>query len=184
MITQQETLTVPIIPYKSLNPRSVDEFLNIFLEVLDIDLERGMELNFVIDSKLGSDKISPTLYLAKPEDAVEISNICKDVYDGKYPYKEIEDPKEVEKMIKSPENHFILFKIEEDIVGCFRCALDFENHKGYTGGFMVRKEYQGIIDVTKSIIGSYEWLWNTFKDEIVMLYCENRTAHAACEIYA
>ncbi len=181
MITQQETLSVPIIPYKSLNPRSVDEFLNVFLEVLDIDLERGMELDFVFDSKLGSDKISPTLYLAKPEDAVEISTICKEVYDGKYPYKEIEDPKEVEKMIKSPENHFILFKIEKDIVGCFRCALDFENCKGYTGGFMVKKEYQGIIDVTKSIIGSYAWMWSTYKDEILMWYCENRTAHTVSQ---
>jgi len=181
VITQQETLSVPIIPYKSLNPRSVDEFLNVFLEVLDIDLERGMELDFVFDSKLGSDKISPTLYLAKPEDAVEISTICKEVYDGKYPYKEIEDPKEVEKMIKSPENHFILFKIEGDIVGCFRCALDFENYKGYTGGFMVKKEYQGIIDVTKSIIGSYAWMWSTYKNEILMWYCENRTAHAVSQ---
>ncbi|MHA1239357.1 MAG: hypothetical protein ACTSQU_01065 [Promethearchaeota archaeon] len=180
MITQ-ETITYPIIPYKSLNPNSVDEFLNIFLEVLDLDLERGMELDFTIDSKLGSDKISPTLFLAKPEDAVEISNICKEVYDNKYPYKEIEDPKEVKEMIESPENHFILFKIGEDVVGCFRCQLDFENHKGYTGGFMVRKEYQGIIDVTKSIIGSYMWMWNTYKDEILMWYCENRTAHAASQ---
>ena len=181
MITQQETISVPIIPFKKLNPNSVDEFLDIFEDVLDLDLEKGMELDFTIDSKLGSDKISPTLYLAKTEDAIEISNICKEVYENKYPYKEIEDPKEVKKMIESPENHFILFKIGDDIVGCFRCALDFKHHKGYTGGFMVRKEYQGIIDVTKAIIGSYAWMWSTYKDEILMWYCENRTAHAASQ---
>ena len=181
MITQTETISVPIISHLKLNPNSVEDFLDIFLEVLDLDLERGMELDFTIDSKLGSDKISPTLYLAKPEDAVEISNICKEVYDEKYPYKEIEDPKEVKKMIESPENHFVIFKIEDNIVGCFRCALDFEHHKGYTGGFMVRKEYQGIIDVTKSIIGSYAWMWSAYKDEILMWYCENRTAHAASQ---
>ncbi|GAF68479.1 unnamed protein product, partial [marine sediment metagenome] len=180
MITQ-EAISVPIISHQKLNPRSVEEFLDIFLEVLDLDLDRGMELDFTIDSKLGSDKISPTLYLAKPKDADEISNICKEVYDNKYPYKEIEDPKEVKKMIESPENHFILFKIEDDIVGCFRCALDFKHHKGYTGGFMVRKEYQGIIDVTKAIIGSYAWMWSSHKDEILMWYCENRTAHAASQ---
>ena len=181
MITQ-EAISIPkIISHQKLNPGSVDEFLDIFEQVLDLDLEKGMELDFTIDSKLGSDKISPTLYLAKPEDALEISTICKEVYEGKYPYKEIEDPKEVKKMIESPENHFILFKIEDDIVGCFRCALDFENRKGYTGGFMVRKEYQGIIDVTKSIIGSYAWMWSTYKDEILMWYCENRTAHAASQ---
>ena len=181
MITQ-EAISIPkIISHQKLNPRSVDEFLDVFLEVLDLDLERGMKLDFTIDSNLGSDKISPTLYLAKPKDAVEISNICKEVYEGKYPYKEIEDSKEVRKMIESPENQFILFKIEEDIVGCFRCALDFDNRKGYTGGFMIRKEYQGIIDITKSIIGSYAWMWSTYKDEILMWYCENRTAHATSQ---
>ena len=180
MITQ-EVITCPVIPYKKLSPNSVDEFLEIFEDVLSLDLENGMELDFTIDSKLGSDKISPTLYLAKPEDATEISNICKEVYENKYPYKEIEDPKEVKKMIESPEHHFILFKIEEDIVGCFRCALDFDHRKGYTGGFMIRKEYQGIIDVTKAIIGSYAWMWSTYKDEILMWYCENRTAHATSQ---
>ncbi len=180
MITQ-EAITVPIIPYQKLNPKSVDEFLDIFENILDLDLENGMELDFTIDNKLGSDKISPTLYLAKPKDAIEIANICKEVYEGSYPYKEIEDSRAVKKMIESPEHHFILFKIEEDIVGCFRCALDFEHRKGYTGGFMIRKEYQGIIDVTKSIIGSYAWMWSTYKDEILMWYCENRTAHAASQ---
>ena len=180
MITTK-TITVPIIPHKKLNPKSVDEFLDVFEGVLSLDLESGMDLDFTIDSKLGSDKISPTLYLAKPKDAIEIANICKEVYEGSYPYKEIEDPSAVKKMIESPENHFILFKIEEDVVGCFRCALDFENHKGYSGGFMVRKEYQGIIDVTKAIIGSYAWMWSSYKDEILMWYCENRTAHAASQ---
>ena len=182
MITQtQETISYPIIPYKRLRPKSVDEFLDIFEDVLDLNLEKGMELDFTIDNKLGSDKISPTLYLAKPKDAFEIANICKEVYEGSYPYKEIEDSQAVKKMIESPEHHFILFKIEEDIVGCFRCVLDFEDHKGYTGGFMVRQEYQGIIDVTKAIIGSYAWMWSTYKDEILMWYCENRTAHAASQ---
>ncbi len=180
MITQ-EAIIVPIIPHKKLNPKSVDEFLDIFEGVLSIDLESGMDLDFAIDSKLGSDKISPTLFLARPKDAIEIANICKEVYEGSYPYKEIEDPKEVKKMIVSPEHHFILFKIENDVVGCFRCALDFEHRKGYTGGFMIRKEYQRIIDVTKAIIGSYAWMWSTYKDEILMWYCENRTAHAASQ---
>ena len=180
MITQ-EAISVPIIPHQKLNPKSVDEFLDLFEGILSLDLESGMDLDFTIDSKLGSDKISPTLFLAKPKDAFEIANICKEVYEGSYPYKEIEDPREVKKMIESPEHHFILFKIEEDIVGCFRTKLDFEHHKGYTGGFMVRQEYQRIIDVTKSIIGSYAWMWSTYKDEILMWYCENRTAHAASQ---
>ncbi len=180
MITQ-EVITCPVIPYKKLSPNSVDEFLEIFEDVLDLDLENGMELDFMIDSKMGNNKISPTLVLAKSWDAEEIATICKEVYEGTYPYKEIEDKREVRKMIQSPEHHFILFKINDDVAGCFRCALDFEHKKGYTGGFMVKKEYQKTLDVTKAIIGSYAWMWSTYKKEILIWYCENRTAHAASQ---
>ncbi len=180
MITQ-EAIQYPVIPYKKLSPNSVDEFLEIFEDVLDLDLENGMELDFLIDTKLGSDKISPTLILAKPKDAKVIASICKEVYEGTYPYKEIEDVHMVKKMIESLDNHFILFEINGDIAGCFRCALDFEHKKGYSGGFMVKKKYQQVLDVTKSIIGSYFWMWKTFKKEILMWYCENRTAHAASQ---
>ncbi len=180
MITQ-EVISYPVIPYKKLSPNSVDEFLDIFEDVLDLDLENGMDLNFQIDSKMGNNKISPTLVLAKPWDAEEIANICKEVYEGTYPYKEIEDKHKVRKMIESPEHHFILFKVGDYVAGCFRCALDFEHKKGYTGGFMVKKEYQKSLDVTKSIIGSYAWMWSTYKKEILIWYCENRTAHAASQ---
>jgi len=150
MITQK-VIQYPIIPYKKLKPNSVDEFLEIFEEVLDLDLENGMELDFLIDTKLGSDKISPTLVLAKLKDAKVIASICKEVYDGTYPYKEIEDERKVKKMIESPDNHFILFEINGEIAGCFRCALDFEHKKGYSGGFMVRKKYQKTLDVTEEL---------------------------------
>ena len=43
-----------MIPYKKLKPNSVDEFLEIFEDVLDLDLENGMDLDFLIDTKLGS----------------------------------------------------------------------------------------------------------------------------------
>ncbi|MBA7652069.1 hypothetical protein ES703_59898 [subsurface metagenome] len=180
MITQ-EIIQYPIIPYKKLGPNSVDEFLEIFEDVLDLDLEKGMDLDFLIDTKMGSDKISPTLVLAKPKDAKIIASICKEVYNGTYPYKEIEDERMVKKMIESPDNHFILFEIDGEVAGCFRCALDFENKKGYSGGFMIKKKYQRILDVTKSIIGSYAWMWKTYQKEILMWYCENRTAHAASQ---
>jgi len=181
MITQ-EIIQSPIIPYKKLRPNSIDEFLEIFEDVLDLEnLENGMELDFLIDTKLGSDKISPTLVLANPKDAKVIASICKEVYDGTYPYKEIEDERMVKKMIESPDNHFILFEVNGEVAGCFRCALDFEHKKGYSGGFMVKKKYQKTLDVTKSIIGSYSWMWKTFEKEILVWYCENRSAHAASQ---
>ena len=179
MITQ-EVISCPVIPYKKLSPSSVDEFLEIFEDVLDLDLENGMELDFMIDSRMGNDKISPTLVLAKPWEAEEIANICKEVYGGTYPYREIEDKEKVREMIQSPEHYFVLFKVDDNIVGVFRCALDFEHKRGYTGGIMVKKEYQKVLDVTKAMIGCYIWWWSTFKD-ILVWYCENRTNQGATQ---
>ncbi|MFX1238474.1 MAG: hypothetical protein ACFE8P_12240, partial [Promethearchaeota archaeon] len=53
--------------------------------------------------------------------------------------------------------------------------------KAYMGGFMIRKAYQGKVDIVKAIIGSYMWMWSTFKDKISLWYCENRTAHATSQ---
>lgn len=51
MITQK-IIQYPVIPYKKLKPNSVDDFLEIFEDVLDLDLENGMELDFRIETRL------------------------------------------------------------------------------------------------------------------------------------
>ena len=179
MITQ-ELLAYPVIPKEWLFPKSIEEFLVTFEGILDLDIERGMELNFIIEGR-NNDKISPILRLAKPKDAKEIASICKEVYKGTYPYKQIEDPTHLKKMIKSPRHHFILFMVDDYVAGCFRCEIEFETKKAYTGGFMLRKQFQKNLDVVKVIMGSYYWMWSTFKDEVVVWYCENRTAHAVSQ---
>jgi hypothetical protein len=180
MITQ-EILTYPVIPAEFLHPNSIEEFLDMFEGVLDLNIESGMELDFVIEGRKNSSKISPVLKLAQSSDAKEIADICKRVYAGTYPYREMEDDKIIKKMIKSPEHHFILFMVGEYVAGCFRCAIDFDHKKAYMGGFMLRKQFQNSLDVVKTIMGSYYWMWSTFKDDIVMWHCENRTAHAASQ---
>lgn len=180
MITQ-ELITYPVISYSKLFPRSIDAFLELFEGVLDCTtIEEGMSLDFTIDNKIDNPKVSPVLRLAKPEDADDITIICREVYQGTYPYRELMDSSEVREMIKSPKHHFILFLVDETVVGCFRCVLEFEKKKGYMGGFMLLEPYQGIIDVVKAIIGSYVWMWSSFP-EILVWFCENRTAHAASQ---
>ena len=179
MITQ-ELLTYPVIPKEYLFPKTIEEFLDTFEGILDLDIENGMELNFVIEGR-SNDKISPILRLAKPKDAKEIAIICREVYKNSYPYKQIEDPSHVKKMIKSPEHHFILFMVDEYIAGCFRCEIDFESKKAYMGGFMLREQFHKNLDVVKTIMGAYYWMWSNFKDEVVIWYCENRTAHTASQ---
>ena len=181
MITQ-EILPYPVVQYNNLFPNSIDAFLELFEGILDLEsIEHGMSLDFVIDAKIDNQKVNPVLRLATPHDARAITEICSEVYKGTYPYFDLMDEQAVRNMIRSPDHHFILFLVEEQIVGCFRCALNRSQKRGYMGGFMLKSPYHGIIDVVKVIIGSYVWMWSTFKDEILIWYCENRTAHAASQ---
>ena len=106
MITQ-ELLTYPVIPKEYLFPKTIEEFLDAFEGILDLDIEKGMELNFLIEGR-NNDKISPILRLAKPKDANEIATICKEVYQNSYPYKQIEDPSHIKKMIKTQDIFFVI----------------------------------------------------------------------------
>jgi len=180
MITQ-EILTWPIIPREYLYPKSIEAFLDTFEGILDLDIETGMELDFLIEGREASSKLSPVLKLAHVEDAKDLADICKKVYDHSYPYREMEDEKVIKKLIKDPNHHFILFKVGDYSAGCFRCFIDRSEKKGYMGGFMLRKQFHGVVDVIKVIMGSYYWMWSTFKDDVIMWYCENRTAHAALQ---
>ena len=180
MITQ-ELITYPVIPYSKLFPPSVDAFLELFEGVLDCtSIDEGMTLDFTIDNRRDTPKVSPVLRLAKSKDANEIANICREVYQGTYPYRELMDESAIREMIESPNHHFILFLVDGAVIGCFRCAIELKKKKGYMGGFMLLEPYQGVIDVVKTIIGSYVWMWSSFPD-ILVWFCENRTAHAASQ---
>jgi len=169
------------VTQKDLFAKNVDKFLKSFRNIIDLDIQRGIRLDFVIE-KSKTDKLVPILKIASPEDAGEIVEICKNTYEGTYPYKEFEDESQIREMINSNNYNFILFKDElNNNLGCFMCNLNFKEKKGYMGAFMVKKEYQGKIDIVKSIMGSYIWMWNTYKNSIALWYCENRTAHATAQ---
>ncbi|MFW9828743.1 MAG: hypothetical protein ACFFEY_14215, partial [Candidatus Thorarchaeota archaeon] len=57
-------------------------------------------------------------------------------------------------------------------------VLDFENMRGYIRGFMLRKKYQGVLDITKAMIGSMIGMIHKFRNKIYIWYVENRTAHS------
>lgn len=178
----QEPVSTNIISMEKLFPDSIEQYLDSTLAAIQQDINSQFNLNFEIQPRAPHRKFTPVLTIAKPDDALNIANICKEVYEGSYPYREMEDPEYVREMINSPKHHFILFKTKEgEPAGCFRCALDFEHKKGYMGGFMIRKKFQGDLDVVKAIMGSYMWMWTTFKDEILVWWCENRTAHTASQ---
>ncbi|MFX1497990.1 MAG: hypothetical protein ACFFBH_10710 [Promethearchaeota archaeon] len=181
MITQK-AFPYYILQHKELFPDTIDEYLLKLFPLVDLNIENRVCYPFELETRLGNTKVNPFLRIAQPNDAETIAEASKEVYESTYPYKEMEDAEYIRKMIKSPENHFILFETETgENAGCFRCALDYEHRKGYMGGFMIRKKFQGKLDVIRAIMGSYIWMWNSFKDEILVWYCENRTAHASSQ---
>ena len=160
-------------------PDSTSQFLKPF-ENLEIEsIHEGMSLNFEIAHTVKRRKKCPILKLAQPKDAFEIVKIYKDLYNGTYPYKEMEDVQEVQKMIMSPNCEWVVFKdIDDNIMGCFTFLLDFEDKMGYIRGLMLKRQYQGSVDVIKAVIGSYIGMYRKYENRIYRWYCENRTAHA------
>jgi hypothetical protein len=167
------------VSLSDLFPNFTHEFLEPFKDLATTEIKHEMHLDFEIVERKHHNKISPILQLAKPEDAEEITEIYKSLYEGTYPYKEMEDADEVRAMIESPTCEWVLFKDKSGTnVGCFTFVLDIVDKKGYIRGLMVKKEFQGKVDVIKAAIGSYIGMYSKYRDRIFRWYCENRTAHA------
>jgi hypothetical protein len=167
------------VALEELFPNFTHEFLEPFEDIVDTKVRQEFHLDFEIAGVKHKHKISPVLRLARPEDAEQIIEIYKELYDGTYPYKEMEDIHEVRKMIEDPTIQWIVFQDPSlNIAGCITFVLDFANKRGYIRGFMLRRKYQGYIDITKAMIGSMLGVLHKFKDTIYVWYVENRTAHA------
>ena len=174
-----ELVISTIIEGSQLLLGTTNQFLKPFKDILEPDFKNGMRLNFKLSSRKSIKKLIPILYFANQNDAKEIIQIYKELYNGTYPYKEMEDEEEVSKMINSSKYEWILFKDSiGNIAGCITFALDFNNKKGYIRGFMVKKKYQGRIDVVKAMIGSMIGMCRIYSKKILIWYVENRTAHA------
>ena len=167
------------ISCNELSTYYVRDFLKPFEQLVEVDFKYGMYLNFNIQERGNNRKINPLLKVAIPENAQEIVDICNEAYEGTYPYREMLDVEAIREKLRSPEYHWFLFKDKDDnTMGCFKFNLDFEERKGYLGGFTVRKKYQGSVDVVKAMIGMMIGMISKYKEEIMMWYCENRTAHS------
>ena len=175
----EELTTDLVISYDDSFPDSTSQFLKPFENLEVMSIHEGMHLNFEIAQTVRRRKKSPILKLAQPKDALEIVKIYKELYNETYPYKEMEDVQEVQKMIKNPNCDWVVFKdIHDNTMGCFTFLLDFEDKMGYIRGLMLKKQYQGNVDVIKAVIGSYIGMYSKYRDRIYRWYCENRTAHA------
>ncbi|MHA2475301.1 MAG: GNAT family N-acetyltransferase, partial [Promethearchaeota archaeon] len=174
-----KTYTESTVSLQELFPSYAKQFLEPFENIVEPVFHKDMHLPFKIADRKHSHKVSPTLRLARPEDAHEIVEIYKELYKKTYPYKEMEDEQEVRRMIEDPSIQWIIYQDPSfKIAGCITFVLDFNNSRGYIRGFMLRERYQGYIDITKAMIGSMLGMLHKYKDIILMWYVENRTFHS------
>jgi len=174
-------LIEPRVILNEIKPKYIQEFLKPFEYYISTDLTKEFRLNVKIRKK-ESKKFNPFLRLATPEDAKHIAKIVKDDYEGTYPYKEMEDPKNIEKLIKSENYKFILFLNEERrIVGSICFKIDLKEQKGYIRTFVVRKKWLGKLDAKKAYIAACLLIMNKFRNIISLWWAEFRTADAKAQ---
>ncbi|MHA1293315.1 MAG: hypothetical protein ACTSQJ_11690 [Promethearchaeota archaeon] len=166
-----------------ITSNTVQEFLRSF-ENVNLDFRAGTKCNIQIQGRDDWKKINPIIRMATIEDIDEIIFIYKDIYDNSYPYKEMEDAKEIKKMIKSPNIEWLIFETNKgEIMGCFTFVLDFKEKIGYIRGFNIKKKFLGKMDVLKASIGSFIAIYRKYKGRIFRWYGESRTAHSKSQYF-
>ncbi|TFF97455.1 MAG: hypothetical protein EU547_04265 [Promethearchaeota archaeon] len=168
----------PRVILNAIKPKFIQDFLEPFKNHIPTDLTKEFRLDIRIRKK-DNKKYNPFLRLAKPEEAKDIACIVKDDYEGTYPYKEMEDPEEIKRMIESGKYKFILFLTEEgEIIGSTCFVVDLKEKKGYLRSLVVKKDWIGILDAKKAYMVACLVVWNVFKNKISLWWAETRTADA------
>ena len=156
---------------------TIQDFLRTYAKYKDLDLEGG--ISFPKRSSSKAQKLTPTVQIAKPEDAQIISEIFKRVYQNTYPYKELESSQEIRKMIEDPDYNWIVFKINGDeIIGCIGIEFDSSVKSMTLHGFAIKKEYQGMTSLPKLLLAGWVALLNKYEKKALMWFGEARSAHS------
>jgi len=175
MLSSEVFTEQPVVLYSDMFCVNINTFLQSFK---DIQATNGTQINFRIHERKKRNKLNPIVKFATQEDADEIINIYKDIYEGTYPYKEMEDKEEVCKMINSPNVEWLVFKTPDDeTIGCFTFILNFDDKMGYLRGLNLKKNNLGKIDVLKAAISSFITMYRKYEGKIFRWYGESRTAH-------
>jgi hypothetical protein len=136
---------------------NIEDILNNYPYAREMDLEKGYEF----ENSIRNGKRIPSLKFATEEDAEEITNIFKEVYENTYPYKRMEDISE--------------------IIGLH---LDFENKIGNFFGYAFRKKYQHKADISTASIACEIAPMYKFKDQIFIWFAEIRSSFSSIQYLA
>ena len=153
---------------------TIKTFLRTYEKYKDLDLQKGISFPKRVKNK----KVIPSIQIATLEEAIEISQIFKEVYHNTYSYKELEDEIAIQNMIKDPNFYWIVFKINSHkIIGCIGFHVDLDNKIGTFHGLVFKQEYQGSTDLVELLIACLYSILNIYKKKILIWSCEIRSAH-------
>lgn len=154
----------------------IQDFLDKHKKYKNLDLDKGISILKKSTSK--NQKLKPSIQIAQPNEAKEISEIFKQTYNGTYPYKELESEIEIKKMIHDPNFYWLVFKVNcNSIVGCIGFDIDHNSKSAAFHGLAVKKEFQGLTDLFKLLLAGYYSILYKFEKKIMSWSCEIRSAH-------
>jgi len=165
---------------------TVNDFLALSSDIMSSEL---LNLDFNLDysivkNYLDSERICPTIQLAKSDDAEDISKIFRDIYQNQYPYKKMENAEGVREMINRNDYLWFIFKLtNNETVGCFGTQLEFTEKRGFLYGFVIKKKYHKIVDIFKAFIGCATYIWKMYRDKILLWYGEMRTNESSSQFF-
>ena len=159
-----------------------DEFLQTHSEFGSCNIDKGFSLSEILGS--ASNKLLPRIELAKPEDALELSQIFREIYKGTYPYKEFEDEMKFKKMIEDPKFYWFKFLINKNkLIGCIGFHVDSNKKCGTLHGLVIKEIYQGLAEIPNLIIGIIYSIIKKFRNIIFHLSCEVRASHNKSQFF-
>lgn len=168
---------------KEINPNDssiIEDFIIKFEAKYDFKfyIGKGYRVKDKFKSDIASKKTSLFITGPRLDEAEEISSIFKEAYQNSYPYKEYENIEYVQKTIKHPNYHWLVYKTKKGVItGCFMAIIDREKKHGNYGRFAFFPKYQGIVDVAKASFGTMYLMFDLYKNVISTWWGEARTAH-------
>jgi hypothetical protein len=173
-----------VVSYDDMFMKFTQQFLQSFEEIASTNFQEGTFLDLEIEGRNNKKRINPIIRKANVKDIDEIIFIYQDIYDNTYPYKEMEDRKEILKMVHSLNVEWLIFETKDrEIVGCFTFILDFEKKLGNIRGFNLKKKFLGKLDIMKMAMGSIITMYKKYNDKIFRWYGECRTAHSKSQFF-
>ncbi|MHA1196654.1 MAG: hypothetical protein ACTSSM_11210 [Promethearchaeota archaeon] len=156
---------------------TIEQFLKKYAEDINQNnLDDVFKLKFELNKKRTSSKIETFIRKASVKDAPVIANLFKEVYKGTYPYKHLEDKRNIANMLNNNDTEWILYETKGNkIAGGIGANLDFNLKKCLLYGFCILEPYRHIIDSLKATIGSLIYFWIKYSKKISIWYLEVRT---------